>query len=545
MLRSGSSGGQVGAPHGYDVPETKYATTQRGNRGEPLAIAGHMRLLSWLCFAPLLAGGCTTEIGMESAPQGDNIDAYIQSLPYLPVDPPQVIQGAASDAARDGDYQCVTENLKETRQYDRIVAYAANSDSLWPGALVSADSVLTGLFTQIVLPRQPVTISVSLENLGGTKQATVADPSLSSYRDALAGILDAEITGSTPANLYSEIEQVHSEEQLNIALGIQASWGLGLASVKSSFNFGNQQTRSRYLVKYTQTYYTVDLDAPQTPSALLNPNVTLDDVKQHMDETRPPVYVSSVTYGRMVLFTFESEYSAEEMGAALDFAYSGGYDVSGQVSVTYKDIISKSKITAFILGGDAGMAVKTIDSYDALINFIKSGGNYSRESPGAPIAYKLNYLKDNSPARMSYTTDYDVKECTRVSQKVRVVLNSIAVDSAGGDAGSDLELYGNVTAEGSDALVLLNKGSSNYVVIREGSQFGQPIADGVLNVVPQPGQAIRFRANLKDEDDFSPDDAICSELVSAPFETGWRRDVTVTCTGDDARVRLVFSLSPI
>jgi thiol-activated cytolysin len=512
--------------------------------GERLALAPRiMRLPHWLSIA--LLGGCSVDLGAELPPQGDSIDQYIASLPYLPVDPPQVVQGAASAAARDGDYQCTTENLKETRQYDRIVAYAANSDSLWPGALVGADSVLSGLFTQIVLPRQPLTISVSLENLGGTKQATIVDPTLSSYRDALASIVDAEITGSTPANLYSEIEQVHSQQQLDMALGIQASWGLGVASLKSSFNFSDTQIRSRYLVKYTQAYYTVDLDVPVAPSAMLDPLVTLADVQQDMDAQRPPVYVSSVTYGRMVLFTFESEYSAEEMSAALEFAYSGGFDVSGQVSVTYKDILSKSKITAFILGGNAMTAVQTIDSYDKLLEFIKTGGNYSRESPGAPIAYKLNYLKDNSPARMSLTTDYELKTCTRVSQKIRVVLNSMFVDSAGGDAGSDLELYGNVTVEGSDAVVLLNKGSSNYVVIREGNMFGQPIADGILNVVPQAGQAIRFRANLKDEDDFSPDDTICGEVVPAPFESGWRRDVTVTCTGDDARVRLTFSLSPI
>jgi len=500
-----------------------------------------MRLLAWLCFT----GACTTAIGADSLPQHDDIDAYIQSLPYLPIDPPAVVQGAASPPTRDGDYQCTTENLRETRQFDRIVAYAANSDSLWPGAIVSADSVLSGLFTQIVLPRQAETISVSLENLAGTKQATIAEPSLSAYRDALSGIVDAEITGSTPANLYSEIEQVHSEQQLNMALGIQASWGLGLASIKSSFNFSDTTIRSRYLVKYTQAYYTVDLDAPSRPSELFNPLVTLTDVRDHMDETRPPTYVSSITYGRMVLFTFESEYSAEEMGAALEFAYSGGYDVSGQVSVTYKDILSKSKITAFILGGDASSAVKTIDSYDALINFIKTGGNYSRESPGAPIAYKLNYLKDNSPARMSMTTDYELKTCERVSQKIRVVLSSLAVDSAGGDAGDDLELYGNITAEGTSGLVLFDKGSSSWVRIHEGNQFGQPINEGILNVVPAAGQVIRLRADLKDEDDFSYDDTICSDAISVPFETGWRRDVTVNCTGDSARVRVVFSLSPI
>jgi hypothetical protein len=265
-----------------------------------------------------------------------------------------------------------------------------------------------------------------------------------------------------------------------------------------------------------------------------------------MDETRPPAYVSSVTYGRMVLFTFESQYSDEEMGAALDFAYSGGVDVSGQVSVTYKDILSQSKITAYILGGDAGTAVQTIDSYDALIAFIKSGGNYSKDSPGAPIAYKLSYLKDNSPARMSMTDDYDVKDCTRVSQKLLVTLQSIAVDDAGGDSGDDLELYGDIWAEGVDSQNLFHKDSGNYVQIHQGSQFGQPIAEGILNVVPQAGQSIQLRANLKDEDGiFSPDDDMGNEVSLNPFETGWRKDVTVNLTGDSARIRVNFSIAPI
>jgi len=500
-----------------------------------------MRVLAIL----LLASACTTDLGTQPAPQGGSIDDYIESLPYLPVDPPQVVQGSAAAAQRDGDYQCTTTNLKETRNYDEIVAYAANSDSLWPGAIVSADSVVTGLFTQIVLPRAPATISVSLENLDGKKTATIADPSLSTYRDALSGILNTTVTGSTAANLSSEIEEVHSQEQLNMALGVQASWGLGVASLKSSFDFSNTQIRSRYVVKFTQNYYTVDLDAPASPSAVFDPGTTLDMVKDKMDDSRPPAYVSSITYGRMVLFTFESQYSAEEMGAALDFAYSGGADVSGQVSVTYKDILSSSKITAYILGGDAGSAVMTIDSYEALIAFIKAGGNYSKDSPGAPIAYKLRYLKDNSPARMSMTDDYEVKDCTRVSQKLLVTLQSIAVDDAGGDSGDDLELYGDIWAEGVDTQNLFHKDSGNYVQIHQGSQFGQPIAQAVVDVTPQAGQSINLHAHLFDQDTFSPDDDMGNEVSINPFETGWRKDVTVNLTGDSARIRVVFSIAPI
>jgi thiol-activated cytolysin len=495
-------------------------------------------------FAVMAVLGCSAEL---VEPEANKIDEYIASLPYLPVEPAQVTEGDRSAEAREGDYQCTTQNLAETRQYDRIVAYAANSDSLYPGAIVSADSVLSGLFTQIVLPRSPATISVSLENLGGGKTAVIAEPSLSAYREALAGILDAEITGATPANLYSEIEEVHSEQQLDMALGIQASWGLGLASLKTSFDWSSQQTRSRYVVRYTQAYYTVDLDAPTSPSALLAPTVRLSDVQARMDETRPPVFVSSVTYGRMIVFTFESEYSAEEMGAALDFAYSGGVDVKGDVSVTYKDIISKSKITAFILGGDAGTAVQTIDSYESLIAFIKEGGNYSKQSPGAPIAYKLNYLKDNSPARMSFTTSYDVKDCARVSQKIRVALTSIAVDDDGGDGGDDLEIYGRIWAEGVvGSGTLFDKNGDNAVVIREGQQFGQgtPLAEAVIEVSPKPGQVLRLRGDLRESDPFNDDD-LGNETVLNPFETGWRKDVTMTFTGSDARVRATFSLSPI
>ncbi len=504
----------------------------------------HVTAVRLATLATLLAGACSTDL---VEPEGGSIDDYIKSLPYLPVANAEVEEGARSTEAREGDYSCTTQNLKETRQFDRIVAYAANSDSMYPGSIVSADSVLTGLFTQIVMPRAPATISVSLENLAGGKTAVIAEPSLSAYRDALAGILDSEITGSTPANLYSEIEEVHTKEQLDMALGVQASWGLGVASLKTSFDFSKTDTRSRYVVKYTQAYYTVDLDAPANPSALFAPATTLAEVQEKMDETRPPVYVSSVTYGRMVLFTFESEYSATEMGAALEFAYSGGVDVKGDVSITYKDMISKSKITAFILGGDAGAAVKTIDSYEALVAFIKSGGNYSKNSPGAPIAYKLSYLKDNSPARMSFTTDYEVKDCVRVSQRVRVVLSSISVDNAGGDPGDDLELYGKIWVEGTNSATLFERNSDNWVRIRQGEQFGAgaPIAEAVISVVPKAGQNIRLRANLTDHDGFFPDDSIGNETVSNAFETGWRKESTVTLTGDGARVRVVFSLSPI
>ena len=50
----------------------------------------------------------------------------------------------------------------------------------------------------------------------------------------------------------------------------------------------------------------------------------------------------------------------------------------------------------------------------------------------------------------------------------------------------------------------------------------------MIEVRPQPGEAIRLRANLSDQDRLPRRRRLLGdETVGAPFETGWRKDVTV------------------
>lgn len=506
----------------------------------------HVAAALALAFA---VGGCAAQEEQDPVdvddPRGE-IDAYIRALDPLPLDPPEKLMGEESEPAREGDYSCTTRTLSETRQYDEIVAYAANSESMWPGAMLRGDSLYTGAFTQVVTDRAPLRFSVSLENLAGSPSAEMASPSLSSFRDAIGGILDAEITGDTAANISSQIEQVYTEQQLALAMGAGVSVLGGAASISASFDFDDQDIRSRYLVRFVQAYYTVDVDQPGVPSDFLADTVSLEEVSDRFGPDNPPVYVSSITYGRVVVFTFESQYSAQELGAALDFVYKGGADVSGNVSVTYKDIVAQSSITAFILGGSGGDAAQSIDSYDALIEFIQSGGNYSPESPGAPIAYKLAYLRDNAPARLSFSQDYQVKSCARVSQKVRVTLDSITVESDGGDGGEELELFGTITALADNEVDLLNRSQDTFVTIGEGETFTGVYSEGILQVTPQPGNEIRILINLSDDDGFlNPVDVFPEQELVAAFDTGWRRTVDIPVVRESARLVVRVTLEPI
>ncbi len=495
------------------------------------------------------AAACHVVGGDELEEIRASIDDYVRGLDTISAEPSLIVTESHGEPVRDGEYICRSRPVQETRQYDELVAYSTNSEALWPGALVRSDEALGGDLAQVVMDRDPVTISISLENIDGQRKAVMDYPSLSAYREGKAEILDNQVTGSTPAHITADIEEVHSEEQLEMAFGAGVS-GTGLpAELSASFNFGDEDVRSRYLVQYTQAYYTIDIDQPGRPSDFFAPTVTDEDVMDRFPEGSPPAYVSSITYGRVALFAFESEYSAQELGAALDFAYSGGVDVGGDVSVTYEEMLERSKMSVYMVGGSGADAAKALDGYEELMDFIRSGGDYSSDSPGAPIAYKLSYLKDNAPLASSVTREYEKRDCERVGQAVRVTLNDIEVEDSGGR--DKLNVYGSVGARGEGERTLLTKDENNYIGIEESRYWpgeGDLLGDAILEVRPESGETIELEADLFHHDTgwwFPSDSDIGWETVSLPFEQGWRGDQTALLTGDGAKVRVNFSIQPI
>ncbi|HUS28898.1 MAG TPA: thiol-activated cytolysin family protein, partial [Kofleriaceae bacterium] len=297
-----------------------------------------------------------------------------------------------------------------------------------------------------------------------------------------------------------------------------------------------------------QLYYTVDVDPPNLPHEFFAPTVTADDVSQVVSEQNPPVYVSSIGYGRQVIFTFESDLAKSELEAALQFAYKGGAEISGSTSLTHQEVLSHTHTTAFILGGDAGEAAQVaIGNYDQLKAFIGRGGNYSKDSPGAAIAYKLSYVRDHTPVQISYGSDYTQHTCSRMTQKLRVVLEKIKVDSAGSDVGSNLEIFGSVTAIGSTRQVLVNWPEAQFKTIATGASFPSSgiVAETILPVKPAAGQSVRIETSLMEDDEFSNDSFGDALQTGAPFESGWRRTLQIQRSSGTQAITLQVSLTPV
>ncbi|MBL4686043.1 MAG: thiol-activated cytolysin family protein [Nannocystaceae bacterium] len=480
----------------------------------------------------------------------NEIDDYIIGLGTLDTAGNALVEGEASEPASNGDYMCSTTNLAETKQFDKIVAFASNSGTLFPGAIIAGESIADGTLTPKVFDRAPLTFSASLEGvLDGDVSATLDEPTLSAFREAMADILSAKVIGNTPANIAYDMSEVHSSEQLSLALGLDVSWMSG--NVSASMEFDQQNRNSRFLVNFTQAYYTVDIDPPGRPSDMLDTDVTLEDVEDILlDE--PPTYVSSVTYGRIVYFAVTSNFSSEELRAALEFGFStGAVDVDGSVSLTHSEVLAESQITAFILGGDGNVAVEAIQGADGIATFLQSGGTYSKDSPGAAIGYKLAYLADNSPARFALTTDYDVQDCVRVTQKVQLTLRNMYVVSDGADPGGDLELYGTIRGwdEASNAYQLMDRDDDEYVTIGSGQTWPQNgnIASQIIPVVPQSGHSFSITINLREADGFpNPDDSFGDHTIVVDYAEGWRDDNFIFSLADgDQQVEVRLAFTPV
>lgn len=497
-----------------------------------------------LLLAAFAASACSTggTIDSNQAEAVDSgVDEFILGLEHLKVADAQPkteidCDGLCPQPEQDGESYCSYKRFTETGQFDEFVAFQPNSATLWPGTVVRGDDAQNGLLTPIGVELAPVKFSLSLENIQASPVGEMDTPSLSSFRKSLNEILADGVTGSTPAVLDFSVVEVNSSSQLSLALGAEVSWPGG-PDIAASFDFDSTEHKTKILVNFTQAYYTVDVDTHAQPSDFFAPGTTVDDLEPWMNQDSPPVYVQSITYGRRVIFSVQTNRSASEVKAALEASYAAAGAVNAGLSVSeeQKRLLDESEIRAFVLGGSGDDATGIIGGFEALVAYIKNGGSYSKDSPGAPIAYKLAYL-DNAVTKLAFTTDYSERSCVKNEADVRIDLARIKHVSGGDGPGNNLELFGNIRVRyptksspvtdcntGGEVAYLWQLSADQYLSLAEGGVWTPSAPTYVdLAAIPVSDSAkICFIADMWESDaPFGNDDFGVAGLIVS-FKEGW------------------------
>lgn len=345
-----------------------------------------------------------------------------------------LVQGQ-TDECRIVDY-----NLESN--FDDVAILRPTNGVVYPGALVIGNQgLLDGAPDPLTLGRSQATLRLDLPGIGEQGTILVDDPSSNSaVQTGIDNALEWWNANAyqdgyvNAANSTYQATTSYAKKQFSLDVGLNVEWASG--SLDSQFNFESTTTNRVAAIVFRQVFYTVTMDTPSSPASVFAPEVTRANAEAAFGSDTPPAYVSSVSYGRIIMVRMETteKDTSIELDAVLEYA--GGFrSATGTLESKYDEVLKNSSLTVVTIGGNAEAASEAISlanintGFNSL-NDVITGENavYNRNNPGVPIAYTVRYLQDNSLAKMGYTTDYSVETCNKFNfdhESVDVDNNSI------------------------------------------------------------------------------------------------------------------------
>lgn len=310
---------------------------------------------------------------------------------------------------QQGNEFVVVEKVKKNLSNGSAdVAINGNGD-IFLGALFKANQdLLENKPQQISLDRSKGRISVDLPGMVGGDSYVDANPTVSGMQEGVNTLLNRwhekyAAKNPAPARMQYESTSAYSMNQLKAKFGSDfEKVGVNLKIDFEAVNKGEKQVE---VVDFKQIYYTANFDAPKNPSDVFAPGVTVDQLKTRgIDEKTPPVYVSSVSYGRQMYVKFETTSKSTELKAAIDAVIKG---VPIKPESEWARVLKNTTVTVSIVGGNADGAARVVTgTVEDLKKLIQEGATFSTQNPAVPISYKTAFLKDNQVATIQSNTDY-------------------------------------------------------------------------------------------------------------------------------------------
>ena len=344
-----------------------------------------------------------------------------------------------------------------------------NSSLLWPGNLLISRTIQEGAPASIPIDgvnRNPVEVRVNvLSGTSSSTSGTINDPTAGKVQNELNNILNNYYDSNArfPASFELSVERIHNKQQFQLAL--KAGYSGPSINVSGHIGVDFSTEKTRFAVTLKQRFFTASVTPKENiigEFGWLNKDVDPDRLAPFVtdyqdvpsDKINPSSYVESVTYGKLFTMIYESDKSALEVEAALNFAYKGaGNEINAELKAKYSSVFENSKVTVKQLGGSAESGIASslsamANDMNGVIEFLKTGAEVSRENPGYPIAYKVNYVKGNRAFKVIQNIKYTVRNCDLVNyDKIRVDPTDVSLHNATDHGTSGAELFGRLYVE--------------------------------------------------------------------------------------------------
>jgi len=320
--------------------------------------------------------------------------------------------------------RCSLTDQSITTNFSDFVDIDANSAYLWAGSVIQGEGLQRGILNEIPLDRAPGTITLSI---GGSE--TVNEPNSDNIRQAIEHLLP-ETPTDPQADIDYKVKLVQSYEQAMLEAGIAASFTP--SGWKANLGIEKGSDKNYVVIQFRQNYFTVDFTNPQD-SVLLFANPSVSRAKNYIYEGNPPAYISSVTYGRMFVMVASSSSVGSALKTAIEYSFFKNPDTGIYAKADLEKITKEATINLVFIGGSTERAMGIIT--DGKLQEYLSDVKFSKASYGKPISYRVNYLRNNEMASISYSTNFQgLADCSSnylPPTTFQVKLDSITVYTVG------------------------------------------------------------------------------------------------------------------
>lgn len=309
------------------------------------------------------------------------------------------------DIEENDDYDITYEEVDATSSNSDICSMGALDTILYPGALVD---ISNNVYTPINLDLAPLEMSVNLETSVGSNKSivtTIDTPTLGNVRSGIQKIVTDNVDSKTnlPSNMTMEIREVKSKDEfyLNLGLGLQVK----KFNIAEDFSCESVNKQTNIVIVIKQIYYTVGINHKGILS-LIDENVSNKEINQAF-YGKVPGYVSSVSYGRIVLLSIQTDYSLLDIKNTLNLGAFKIAELSSTLEVLSED--EETTIKYFQYGGGSS-SVGNVYEYTSQQDFLNLFNSYdvNENTVSAPISYTIsNY--DGSLASLQSSSKYIIK----------------------------------------------------------------------------------------------------------------------------------------
>ncbi len=346
----------------------------------------------------------------------DSFAAVIKSggLPEPVVEKKEAKDSLVQQETRsDGSiWRCVSKKYSVEEANSEFPLFNPNASVIYPGNLLQGGSLKSASPSVIPVKRGGGTVSIDIIDGSDGASFTVNEVKKSTISEAANKIIAAS-TGAVPANFSFNAQQVQSQQELALSLGLDVK--TQFAEVGTNFSFRSGSQYSRFIVKLKQSFYTLSFDIPTSAADLFAPEVTPGDLTPFVGPGNPVTFVSDVTYGRVYYLLIESSASETAIEAAINASFSGaaaGVDL--QVDGAHLKSLSDLQIKVVALGGSSQSTFQTIGQSDigALVEML---GESTDIKTGIPVSYVVRSAVTREVVSVKLATEYEVSTCTALA----------------------------------------------------------------------------------------------------------------------------------